>query len=1476
MADPHTHMGKEQESLAPQPIDSSPPVTPSPPLSPSLSPSPPLSCASASAAPSLLLRLSAHSTQQEESTRNTQTTQQAEQKQEENTQSSESAAIPTYAAVSTRRLRSAAASASPPVSLSPFPPSHPQQQTQTPAQTSSSSSLTGADLQSLLPSSAVPLSSVCSSPSVPAVLRSALQQAASQKGHASSDRLSRERLLLSVFLAVQAAHGQETLFRPWRELAAADSEAAVPAGSGVPTRSIQEACRSLGFTASKHTSVSAQNKIDRATRVLLCSLLSARDATMLILGPLYEASLPAACSDSIRLSTLHAASIALPESQEVTQGAAVSPPAAARSPSPSLSFPPSAAVHPHPTRCVVQPMSAVGNQCWYRAVSTGLAMSIHKRRDDTTRKTKACFNQLSALLRLSLDQIDSIEMLNAIGIGSGRQSDTLDELKQRYLSSDHFQQQCEGGTVEMQLLLYYFKGELSFVVFDPLCSSEPVRRYTYSALCEAAPASHPPARPTLREVALHHCSFGGLSEQSNHYDLLLLAFDAPDVRQFKQWTYVQQESDSQRQHRDALMLEAARHNQQVRQMEMQKRLQRDEELARALASPPRASSLKKISTPARSKSEGRRYQLHPPMPHSVPRAASSSLPVARSVSAAATSSTPFTPSSYAPFQRRLNVWREIPSSCRNHFLNLAAPLFEAYAKHSAAERYERCAQLLHHILDLPGQALLKGKSGWVKELKQTLEQQTVRLKEYGLGLESSPCPPVSAQLPINSPSLPLTASSISSISQTVVLDSSAPPPSLSLPLTAVEEEEPPSESAVDDEDDEADEDPLAANIKRAVAIVRGGGARCLTRACSALAQSAPAPIDEATLSRLRELHPAATESMPPVPTNKAIDIVAVDSATLLTLIKRRVNNGSAPGLSGWTGSHLQLIADSGREAAVSGLCLLVKDIANGVFGGATKQRLLASVLVPIAKSSKAGDIRPIAMGEVFVKLASHYLMSLIEDQLPSLFPRIQFGVKRPGGSESAAQLTRAVFHQSLQSHPDTIVLKTDFQNAFNSCSRAGVWRALMDNPSTEPIWRMFHWTYSTPSSLLVFERGGLRSTLQSSEGVRQGCPFAAFGFALGVQPLYERCILGRPECHAVSIQDDLSLIGPSTQVFAAFDYIQQHAAAFSLTLRVNKCAVYVPASLTDHQLRSDIEAGCQQRLLAHGDSMETLGVMIGESSHVQSHAMAAVDSADQLFRCIEHQSMPLQIALQLLRQCLLPRLSFLARTVPPAEFHSAAAAFDVRIMQSLHRLIGFSGLSRPDDTSEEQLQKQITLPIKAGGMGLRPMQRVSHAAYFASAVSILPDFLRAFPSSVLPDPQATRLHAELESCLTHLQRQGVGNTALDASPPAPLVKPKRAGGISALPRPSIPRAPAGRQTGGTGSDNGTGAAGTGTTRSRGQPMPVQLTPNTSTLSQPASALWQKASVHSSSSSSSSFLGSEKLQREATFQLEDRTLHPAAR
>jgi hypothetical protein len=108
----------------------------------------------------------------------------------------------------------------------------------------------------------------------------------------------------------------------------------------------------------------------------------------------------------------------------------------------------------------------------------------------------------------------------------------------------------------------------------------------------------------------------------------------------------------------------------------------------------------------------------------------------------------------------------------------------------------------------------------------------------------------------------------------------------------------------------------------------------------------------------------------------------------------------------------------------------------------------------LPNNADAGKCGQKVMGETFVKLAAHYTMSLLEPHLAALFPRIQFGVKRPGGSETAAQLTRAYLAQSALLHADTIALKTDFVNAFNSANRSQAWKALLADKRTEPIWRI--------------------------------------------------------------------------------------------------------------------------------------------------------------------------------------------------------------------------------------------------------------------------------------------------------------------------------------------------------------------------------------------------------------------------------------
>ena len=165
------------------------------------------------------------------------------------------------------------------------------------------------------------------------------------------------------------------------------------------------------------------------------------------------------------------------------------------------------------------------------------------------------------------------------------------------------------------------------------------------------------------------------------------------------------------------------------------------------------------------------------------------------------------------------------------------------------------------------------------------------------------------------------------------------------------------------------------------------------------------------------------------------------------------------------------------------------------------------------------------MREVFIKLAALYRMSLIEQDLPSFFKSIQYGVKKPGGSEAAAQITRA-----LHNYSSSLDLAIYPEDRFRECVQClfqeeEVWETLLSLNKTEPVWKLFYWCYSTPSSLLLYDRNNLHTILESTEGVRQGDPFAALCFSLLVQSLYEEALRGLTGSHGVAVQDDLSLIG---------------------------------------------------------------------------------------------------------------------------------------------------------------------------------------------------------------------------------------------------------------------------------------------------------------------------------------------------------------
>jgi hypothetical protein len=1006
------------------------------------------------------------------------------------------------------------------------------------------------------------------------------------------------------------------------------------------------------------------------------------------------------------------------------------------------------------TGVTLLPISGEGNQCWYRAVGQARGLSPA---------------EISEVLRDTVESIVDIPTLCRYGLLDDplATSESAEVAKTAYLTSADFIAHANGGTVEMYLLSHAAGGDLSFLVIDPTTVRfrEPVRRY-----CCLENHLDVRAPTTRKEIALHFCCYSGRSNQPNHYDLF--RYELEDNSSSYIWTSgVLPENPAERTEREQMLLHTASKSVAQRRAQYESNLL-DENLALqevllhdgTLKTPPCTKSARKEKHP--------RSSLRPAAKAAAAKPPALKLGIAkrRLQFAESSSRSPANDPSPRPpmaIQVQTRTWREIPRACRKQFLATVSPYFEEYLKWSTAGDLDNCMRVMERILDLPSQAMRKGPVNVLNQSLSDFQSHFTELTKPGsldviqpTGASDS----VTASIPL--PTIPNSLS--------LPISESASPSFLSSSVLAAQSVANPENAQVDSEaETEVSKSPAAvaeakaetASIRRAVATVREGAPRALSRAAHQLLQESSAPINAETVEQLRALHPTATEVMEPIPKNRAAAMVAIDASALFRILKRRVNNGSSPGPSGWTGSHLQLIANCSNADAKEGLAAVIQDLCNGRFEGSLKSRLLSCTLMPIWKAGGASSrgIRPIAIGEVFVKLAAHYSMAMIEDQLPSLFSRIQYGVKRPGGSETAAQLTRALFEQSRRDDPTTIALKTDFQNAFNATSRAQAWRTLLAHSNTEPIWRMFHWAYSSESPLLVFDKGILHTILSSSEGMRQGDPFAAFAFALCVQSLYEKVLKGSPGCKAVSVLDDLTLIGPLAEVVQVYDRIKQLAPEYHLALRTEKCQVFIPPQLDDRSILDSIHSACHTRSLNHRTRIEALGVVFGKDSDVEDHAAATVMQHARFFDLLTHPSMPVQVGYSLLRYCAVPRLSFLSRTIHPRLFAASAARFDSMVRDCLAKMMqidaGSKGLLAPSLTAQ-QIDERISLPINMGGLGMRPFTRTSHAAYFSSLATILPDFHVAFPSCA--DLTATVVHSELSECraaiLPHIDIDATGKT----------------------------------------------------------------------------------------------------------------------
>ena len=187
----------------------------------------------------------------------------------------------------------------------------------------------------------------------------------------------------------------------------------------------------------------------------------------------------------------------------------------------------------------------------------------------------------------------------------------------------------------------------------------------------------------------------------------------------------------------------------------------------------------------------------------------------------------------------------------------------------------------------------------------------------------------------------------------------------------------------------------------------------------------------------------------------------MDPDDLLRVI-RRLANGSSPAGAGWTGELIKALVDD--HDCFHGIMCLVADILNGVFEGQTRDLLLTGILVAARKSS--GAPRPIVMGEAFYKLAGLYALHQVRSDLASVVAPIQMAFTR-GASEGALQLLQA----ALDAADNQVVVSVDIENAYNTRKRSQILEELFSYNELRGLWRLAHWSYGSPTPLLLMEDG---------------------------------------------------------------------------------------------------------------------------------------------------------------------------------------------------------------------------------------------------------------------------------------------------------------------------------------------------------------------------------------------------------------------